>query len=447
MYENLKGKKLLIVGSEQVDTNIVQAAQNLGIYTIVVDGKTKGPTTFAKNMANESWDIDYRNIDLICKKCSEENVDGVLAGYSEFRVLAACRIAQKLGKPFYATEEQIELTRNKRRFKDECFKYGIRIPKDFCINTAPTEEEIEAMHFPVIVKPTDYAGRKGITVCYEKDKLNEAVEYALSLSQSHTIIIEEYIVGKEYTAVYSLSDGDAELTCLNEKYLNETQKRITGLCDLSVAPSSSVDAFIEKADKKIKSFLKGIGAENGVAFFQGIEKEGEFYIFEMGYRLNGGNDYFLVEQEHGISYMNMLISYALTGSMGDDIKKNNPHFSAYHSNYIIYAHGGTISTVVCPETGEIEGIDQIQSCAIPGARIVEDGSTGQRAFSFKITSKTLNDLKHTILDINERVKVINTEGENILFKPFEVQKIGRGGVQLNNTVVLFSYFHQLQEVA
>ncbi len=423
MYENLKGMKLLVVGSEQVDTNIVKTAQSLGVYTIAVDGKVKSGTTFAKNIADESWDIDYRNTDLICQKCVEEHVDGVLAGYSEFRVLAACRIAGKLGKPFYATEEQIELTRNKRLFKDECIKYGIRVPKDYCINTAPSENEINSMNFPVIVKPTDYAGRKGITVCFDREHLKDAVEYALSLSQSHTIVIEEYIVGKEYTAVYSLSNGEAALTCLNEKYLDETQKRKTGLCDLAVAPSGSVDAFIEKADKKVRNFLKGIGAENGVAFFQGIEKDGEFYIFEMGYRLNGGNDYFLVEQEHGISYMKMLISHSLTGSMGDDIRKNDPHFSEYHSNYIVYAHGGVVETVACPGNGEIDGVDEIQICAVPGAKIIEDGSTGQRAFSFKITSKSMKELQSTISEINARVEVKDPNGENLLFEPFDVRRI------------------------
>ena len=89
---------------------------------------------------------------------------------------------------------------------------------------------------------------------------------------------------------------------------------------------------------------------NGVAFFQGIATDDEFYIFEMGYRLNGGNDYFIAEKENGISYMKMLISYSLTGDMGDDLSKDDPHFSKYYSNYLIYLHGGKIgkyaSTVI-----------------------------------------------------------------------------------------------------
>ncbi|MCQ2454798.1 MAG: ATP-grasp domain-containing protein [Clostridia bacterium] len=423
MYEDLIGKKLLIIGSEKVDASIVTAAKSLGIYTIAVDGNKKSASTFAKNEADESWDIDYRLTDEICEKCRQAEVDGVIAGYSEYRVAAACEIANKLGKPFYATQKQIELTRNKRTFKDECIKYGINVPHDYCFNHAPFDEEIESMRFPLIVKPTDYGGRKGITVCFKKEELKNAVEYALSLSKSKTIIVEEYIIGKEFTAVYSLSNGEMALTCLNEKYINESQERMTGLCDLTIAPSKSVDLFVKSVDKKIKDFLRGIGAENGVAFFQGIEKDGEFYIFEMGYRLNGGNDYFLVEQEHGISYMKMLISYALTGKMGDDIKKNNPFFNSYHANYLIYAHEGTVKDIEYPKPGEIAGIDESTPNMVSGCKIKEDGSTGQKAFSFKITSNSLDQIKQTITQINRSVKFTDSQGNNMLFEPFDVNKI------------------------
>ena len=119
MYEDLKGKKLLLVGSEETDSCIVRIAQSLGIYVIAVDGTTTSEKTIAKLAADEAWDIDYNDTKEIARKAFEEHVDGVIAGYSENRVLAACRIANAIGTPFYATEEQIEITRNKRKFKEE----------------------------------------------------------------------------------------------------------------------------------------------------------------------------------------------------------------------------------------------------------------------------------------------------------------------------------------
>ena len=347
MYEELRGKKLLVIGSEEVDSNIVNAAHELGVYVVVADGKTKSMETPAKNIADDSWDINYTHTEEIGKKCIENGIDGVIAGYSEFRVMAACKIAQYIERPFYATIEQIELTRNKRKFKDECLKYGIKTPNDYCFNEPPTENEIERISFPVIVKPTDYAGRKGITVCYSKDELKKAVKTALDYSESKTVIVEDYIIGTEFSAIYSLSDGNVSFSCFNEKYILENGSKKSALCELAVSPSHYLNDYLDKCDPFVRKFINGIEAKNGVMFFQGIISNDEFYVFEMGYRLNGGNDYIQAELNNGISYMKMLISFSLTGKMGDNLSKDNPFFKKIYSTYIMYAHTGTVKEMKC----------------------------------------------------------------------------------------------------
>ncbi len=423
MYDNLKGKKLLVIGSAEEDSNIVSVAKSMGIYVIVVDGKEKSQMTFAKNIADESWDIDYSKTKEIGEKCKEAGVDGVIAGYSEFRVLAACKIARYIGKPFYATEEQIELTRNKETFKKECLKYNIPVPKDYVIKNEDGAVELADVKFPVIVKPTDYAGRKGITVCYDKEALDKAIPYAIGFSESKTCVVEDYINGIEFCAVYSLSDGEISLSCFNEKYINEDQVKKSGLCDLAVTPSSFINEYNDKTDKYVKDFLRGIGAKDGVAFFQGIFDGDICYIFEMGYRLNGGNDHYLVEKNNNISYMKMLISHALTGKMGDDLKKDNPYFKTYCSTFIKYAHEGIVKKAEFLGDKNYKGIDKIQTCALPGRKYIEDGSTQQRAYSFKISADSIDELAEIIDYIQSNLVVCDKNGKDMLFKPFDVKKL------------------------
>ena len=143
MYEHLNGKKLLLIGSDAGNMHIVNAAHEMGVYVIAVDGLTDYSHAPAKRAADEAWDIDYNDTDTIVERAKTANVDGVFAGYSEFRVLAACRIANKLNLPFYADEEQINITRNKRIFKDWCVKYDIPIPKDYCFSYPMKNEDKE----------------------------------------------------------------------------------------------------------------------------------------------------------------------------------------------------------------------------------------------------------------------------------------------------------------
>ena len=422
MYEQLKNKKLLVIGSEEVDCNIVNAAHELGIFVFVVDGKTKSKNTPAKLIADESWDIDYTKIEEIGQKCIENHIDGVIAGYSEFRVMAACKIADYINKPFYAKMEQIELTRNKRRFKDECIKYGVKVPRDYCFNSPPSKDESDAISFPVIVKPTDYAGRKGITICDDRTKLNEAIDEALRFSESKTVIVEEYIDGTEFSAIYSLSDGQISLSCFNEKYLLTHNGKKSALCELAVSPSKFLERYIKECDPYVRKFIDGIGARNGVAFFQGIITDTDTYIFEMGYRLNGGNDYVQAELNNNISYMKMLISYALTGKMGDDLAKDNPFFSRIYSTYIMYAKAGTVKSLKC-NVNNIKGIDVVHICADPGTVYYDDGTTAQRAFSFKISADTYEETAEIIEAIQNNTQLIDTNNNNMLMGNFDVLRI------------------------
>lgn len=423
MYEKLKGKKLLIIGSDAGNLSIVRAAREMGVYTIAADGirdRSKAP---AKNAADEAWDIDYSDVAAVAGKCREAGVDGVFAGYSEFRVLAACRIAEVLGLPFYATREQIELTRNKRTFKDLCARYGVPTPKDFCFTYPMAEEEKEKIVYPVIVKPADYAGRKGITVCQVPEELDAALSFAAGKSQSKTLIVEEYLEGLEFSSVYTLSNGEISLSCVNEKYITDDQERKSGLCEFLISPARSYGRYMEELDEKIRAMIRGMGARNGVMFFQGMITQKQIYIFEMGYRINGNNDFLVIDRINGLNFLKMMIAHSLCGDMCDDIKKDNPQYGKYICTLLFYAHGGTVGRLEYGDIFRCEQISDIAELAWVGKQIQEDGSTGQKILTMKLTAQTLEELTALVQHIQHSVVVEDIQGQNMLFRPFDTAKL------------------------
>lgn len=422
MYESLKGMKLLVIGSAETDTNIVNAAHELGIYVIVADGTKKSERTFAKNAADESWDIDYSDTEALAEKCKQAGVNGVMAGYSEFRVCAACKLSKALGTPFYATEEQIELTRSKLRFKEECKRYGIKTPAYYRISDSSCIEDTTKLRFPVIVKPADAAGRKGISVCDEPSQLESAIKNASAYSVSNTVIVEEYIVGKEFSAIYTIKNGECSLSCVYEKWIN-SEARSSGLCDLDVSPSRLLDRYIESCDQSVKTFIAGMGMENGAAFFQGIAAADGLYIFEMGYRLNGGNHYYFIEKENGISYLKMLIAHSLTGNMEGDLNRDDPRFSRYYANYLIYSHAGTIADIAFAGDEDRPGLEQIHIRRTKGMTIKEDGSTLQCAFTYKLCAASLDELAELIRYCRDNSVIVDQDGRSMMFEPFDTQRL------------------------
>lgn len=419
MYDMLKNKKLLVVGSTPVDVRIVNVAHEMGMYVIVVDGINDYSKAPAKLIADEAWDIDYSKIDEVIEKAKGRIIDGVIAGYSEFRVLAACRIANALNLPFYATEEQILVTRNKRLFKDMCIKYGVKTPKDYFLKSLIDDEQLYKIDYPVIVKPTDYGGRKGITVVNCPEKMHEAIKYALEKSESKSIVIEEYLNGIEFTAVYTLDNGIIKLSCVNEKYTTSDQERITGLCNFLIAPASFTKQYIGDADKLIQDFLRGIGARNGVAFFQGMYTERGVYVFEMGYRINGNDDFISIEKNNGVNCLKMLINYSVTGEMGDGIEKNNPIYKKITVALPINVHGGKISLIDYSNLLNRDDIFDINCFVKVGDVIPEDGSTNQKAMLIRYVGDTIADIKSEFEFILQNVFIKDENDKNMLFANFD----------------------------
>jgi len=420
MYKAVSGKKLLIIGSDSGNINIVNAAREMGVYTIVADGITDHSKAPAKMAADEAWDIDYSDLETVAQKCKAVGVNGVFAGYSEFRVLAACRIANRLGLPFYATEEQIELTRNKRTFKDECQKYGIPTPKDYCFGYPMSDEDKEKIEYPVIVKPADYAGRKGISVCNSKDELDTAIEYAASKSQSKTIIIEDYLEGTEFSSIYTIVDGKVTLACVNEKHITDDQAVKSGLCDFLISPAKSYNRYLKELDEKLKSFIRGIDAQNGIIFFQGMVTDKKIFVFEMGYRINGNNDFYVIEKFNNINFMKMMIAHSLCGKMCDDNAKDNPLYCQYACTLLFYAHGGVIGKLEYDNLFNNPKVCNISNSGWVGKVIPEDGSTAQKILTMKIFADTLDEIAETVKFAQSNVVIEDTEGNNMLFKPFDV---------------------------
>lgn len=418
-----EGKKLLIVSSDGADRALLKAGRELGLYIVCCDRYTDYTISPTKAMADEAWDLNYKQTDLVAKKCMEIGIDGVIAGYSEERVDAACKISKAIGRPFYATQEQLDLTRNKVFFKELCEKYGIPTPHNYKLSIPLVDEQVDAVRFPVIVKPSDAGGRKGITVCFDREQLAAAVELALNESIYKDVVVEQFIVGTEMSAIYTIVDGKASLSCLNDKYISDDEDTRGYLCSFVFTPSKYLKQYYDSVDPKVKEMLKSIGADNGVATFQMMACDDGIYIFEMGYRINGNNDYTVIEKENGLNYCHMLISYSLTGSMGDDISKDNPFFKQYHGTFVILLHAGKIAKIDDSALRGKKGIDDIYITKAVGNIVPDRATNVHKAGLIKFSSDTIEEAKRMVHFIQTHLVIEDENGNSMLFEEFDTSRL------------------------
>lgn len=413
-------KKILIIGSGESNATIVREAKKMGLYTIVVDGHKLSKLTPAKELADEHWEIDYSLTDEICDKAKATNINGVIAGYSEYRVLASMKIANKLGLPCYTNRETFDVTRDKSKFKNACKKNGLLTP-EFCTITPNSTIDDLKLEFPVIVKPVDGVGRKGLSVCNNKEELSLAVEKAFNNSIDKMAIIERYINGLEFSAKYTIYNGDIRLAIMKDKYKVKEVENYC-LCNFNIAPSINLDRYMSETDEKVKKMFRSLNINNGVITMQGTASKEGFYFFESNYRLGGGNDNYTIEKENKSNYVRAAISYAI-GENKYSNELDNPYFKHYCASLWLYAKEGTIAKIEYPKKEDIKQIKEILEHRKVGEEITNDGTTEKRILSFFIVADSIDEIKVTVNKIQEKTKIEDTKHNNMLYEKFDVKEV------------------------
>ena len=206
-------KKILFLGSNKGVFQMVSEANKLGYYTIVTD-YLEPEMSNAKQIASEYWMLSTADIDALELKCKENSIGGIACGISGFNINSALELTKRLNLPFYCTRETRQKSLVKSDFKTMCKNAKVPVAKDFFVSNPPTELELSAIEFPVMVKAVDQGSNRGMSYCYKKEDILPAINYAHTFSKNEKFIIERMLHGVEYTAYYALANGDASLVCL-----------------------------------------------------------------------------------------------------------------------------------------------------------------------------------------------------------------------------------------
>ena len=170
MYQELKGKRLLVLGGMRISCEIVEKAQAMGIYTLVADYNTIEDSP-GKQIADEAVDLSVIDVDAVVNYVKKNNIDGVFVGFNDMLLPYYAEICEKAGLPCYGTKEQFDTLISKDKYKALCRQFGVPTIPEYDLNDSSIE-------YPVLVKPVDNSGSRGITICNNRQELEDAVAVA-----------------------------------------------------------------------------------------------------------------------------------------------------------------------------------------------------------------------------------------------------------------------------
>jgi len=346
----LSGKRLLVLGCTPNEMSLVRRAQSYGVCVIVTDYNLDYNLSPVKRIADEAWDVSWSDIDALEEKCKETRVDGVMAGYSEFRVESMLKLCKRLHLPCYIDDRQLEITRDKIKFKNECRVCDVPVVRDF---DSPNMVNC----FPVIVKPVDRAGSIGIGIANDRVTLEKVYQEALAVSTSDTAIIEEFMgEQKKFDAFYCVIDGEI-IFLSTDDVVNSASNGLKRVVQSAwLLPSKYQDNFCgSEADIALRRLITRLDIRDGYIFFSGFADGKSFKFFECGFRLCGSNLFEYLRLLGKPDTLDLHIYHALTGSSSlaraeADARRGDAELKQVTIN--VYSNPGTVSI--------IEGFEEIE---------------------------------------------------------------------------------------
>ena len=300
-----KKKKICIIGASYLQLPLIQKAKAMGIETHVFAWATND---VGEKEADYFYPISIVEKERILEKCIEIGIDGICSIASDLAMLTVNYIGNKM-KLCCNSMHSTQISTNKHLMRQAFEKNGDPCPKSMLVDFN-TNLDVHDLNFPIIIKPTDRSGSRGICKLNSFVGLTEAINNAIRESFEKKALVEEYVDGEEYSVESISFEGKHYCLAITKKYTTGEPHFIeTG----HLEPAPLEEKRISEIKKVIFHALNSLEIKYGASHSEiKIDDRNNIKIIEIGGRMGGdciGSD--LVYYSTGIDYVKNVILVCL----------------------------------------------------------------------------------------------------------------------------------------
>jgi biotin carboxylase len=284
-------KRILILPAAHFQLSVIKYAKSQGYYVVTSDNDPSNP---GHDLADASYDVSTTDHEGTLKIAREEKIDGVLAYASDPAAPTAAYVAEQMGlpgNPYQAVKTLATKSLYRKFLQENGFQHPpfVAIPKSYSENEARGLVE-KTVTYPVMVKPVDRSGSKGVTKVNGSDGLAEALQIAREYTLSGDLIVEDYVNkhGPQIGGEAYVVDGKIEMLCLGEQQVASHLGRPHLPVGMIFPARLKKDQYAKiraELQRAIDLLDYRFGALNLEIM---ISTDGEVYLMEIGPR-SGGN--------------------------------------------------------------------------------------------------------------------------------------------------------------
>lgn len=243
-------RRILITGGSHAELPVIKAARNRGDYVITTGMDKYG---LGHKEANQYVYGDYSDKEFICQLAREQQVDAIVSGCNDFAYLSTAYACEQLGLPGHDTYETAMCIHHKNRFRNLTREFGIRTPEAIsCRNLEEVLHACQRIGFPLMIKPIDLTGGKGVLLCYNRDDVCDAYMRARSFTREPVVIVEEYIQGSHHGASVLLKNEKVIFGFVDNEQYYLNPYLVSGACFPSDVPADVISILFRDIEKIAK---------------------------------------------------------------------------------------------------------------------------------------------------------------------------------------------------
>lgn len=331
----MKKKKILLLGGSSQQIVAIETAKKRGYYTILCDFLPDNPGQY---VADKFYLASTTDKDKILAIAKEEKVNGILAYASDPAAPTAAYVAEKLnlpGNPY----ESVEILCNKDKFRQFLKENNFYTPnaKGYeSVQEAIRDIENNAFKFPIIVKPVDSSGSKGVSRIDDKHNLEEKLAYAMSFSRGRRIIVEEYVEKYGYQIAGDGLSINGKLVFRSFANDHFNSKCVNPFVPISASfPYNMPNEIHLKVHQEIQRLLTLLKMQNCTYNFDmRIDKDYNVYLMEIAPRDGGNYIPQIIKYGTGVD----LVEWSIKFAMGEKINEIDlKPFKGFYAYYAVHS--------------------------------------------------------------------------------------------------------------
>lgn len=319
-------RKIAVIGANVQQTPLIQKAKDMGFETYVFSWQTGDKT--GEEAADFFYPISTGNKEAILEKCREIGVEAIVSIGSDISALTAAYVAQNMNLTSNKYSSLCAIT-NKITVRERLTSLGINQPGYVYVDDVIDVDLLNQLTFPLVVKPSDRSGGRGLNKVNSSHALYNAINHAREVSFEHRAIVEEYIDGSLYSCECISYNGKHRILGYTKRNIVEINGKI---CENDyIAPVNIPLSVVKQLETAVNKILDSFNFICGASSIEFIVSRGLVYIIEITPTMYGdfiGTD--IIPKSYGYDYLKMVIDIASKGEVSYDCLEDkcitNVHF-------------------------------------------------------------------------------------------------------------------------